>query len=67
MGSGTDFPTSGSTRIRSRFTTVRVEEDDDGNPRIVLSGKYFDVTGFEVGEEIDAILQEGLISILRLD
>ncbi|MDX1442637.1 MAG: hypothetical protein R3270_02535 [Gammaproteobacteria bacterium] len=67
MGSETDFPTSGSTKKRSRFTTVRVEKDEEGNSRIVLTGDQLLATGFEIGEEIDAIFQEGLISILRLD
>lgn len=53
--------------IHSRFITVTVEEGEDGKPRLVLEGPYMEIAGFRIGESVDAIIQEDLISLLRLD
>lgn len=53
--------------IQSRFVNLTVEAGKDGKPRLVLEGPYMEIAGFEVGESVDAIIQKGLISLLRLD
>lgn len=53
--------------LRSRFLTLTVEADENGRPRIVMQGEPMENSGFAPGETIEAIVQPGLISILRGD
>ena len=67
MRSETDVPMLGKSKLSSRFATIEVKADENGKPMIVLSGDRLNLTGYKVGDRIDAIFQEGLISLLRLD
>lgn len=59
---------SGEVRSpRSRFVTLAVEAGEDGGPRLVLEGAALAASGFRPGETVEAIIQPGLISILRFD
>lgn len=53
--------------LRSRFITITVEADERGKPRIIMQGDPLENSGFAPGEVIEAIVQPGLISILRGD
>lgn len=53
--------------LRSRFMTITVEADEHGKPCIVMRGDSLENAGFVPGENIEAIVQPGLISILRTD
>ena len=67
MKSETDVPLAGKNKLSSRFATIEVKADENGEPMIVLSGDRLNLTGYKVGDRIDAIFQEGLVSLLRLD
>lgn len=67
MNSEKDIRLATAKPLRSRFINVKVEVGEKGEPQIVLSGEYMTVAGFRPGDDIDAIVQDGLISILRLD
>lgn len=67
MKSEKEFPFTGKKRLNSRFAIIEVEADENGNPRIVLSGPGLLLTGFDIGDRIDAIFQENLVSLMRLE
>lgn len=67
MKSHKDIQPATARSLRSRFVSVKVEENERGEPRIVLSGPDVYAAGFRPGDIIDGIVQEGLISLLRLD
>lgn len=54
-------------QLRSRFISIEIDVDAEGRPCILLSGDYMELAGFRPGDVIDGIVQQGLISLLRLE
>ena len=49
---------------RSSLVSLKVEPGESGYGRIVLDGIYMGATGFRPGDDVEAVVQPGLISIL---
>lgn len=53
--------------LQSSLVTLTVVPGDAGYGRIILDGIYMGNTGFHPGDAVEAIVQSGLISILRAE
>lgn len=51
--------------IHSRIVILTVEQGENGMARLVLEGNYMSATGFTPGDQVEAIVQPELISILN--
>lgn len=67
MNESKDKNQAQSHNLRSSLVTLTVEPGDAGYGRIILDGIYMDNTGFHPGDAVEAIVQSGLISILRAE
>jgi len=53
--------------MRSKLVSLTVQSGESGYGRIILDGIYMGNTGFHPGDPVEAIVQSGLISILRAE
>lgn len=67
MNESNDKEAAAGKSMRSSVVSLTVEPGAAGYGRIILDGVYMGNTGFDPGDEVEAIVQSGLISILRAE